>query len=883
MDKEQASPPYFFHRFFRWYCQPEMLDYIEGDLMEVYRQRIQHLGKKRADQKFIMDVLLLFRPGIIRTPKSTTNINPIDMFLTHLKFSTRIFLKDQFFSLLNILGLAMGIAVSILLLLILQNDLTYDRYHVNHERIYRLGGHLQATGVDFRGARSARELGDVLKEEFPEVQAVVRAVHWDRTLVKHQPTDGDEKAFYEEGIIKSDSTYFSVFTHEFISGNPQTCLSDLNTLVVTESIAKKYFGDDNPLDKTLTIDNEEWKVTGVIKDLPENTHLKFDIVLSRLVTNREWVVDQGQVKSEAFWNPDVYMYLLFPEDYNVQNFYEKFPVIFDKYYKSFGDQVGGKYTPILEPLADIHFHSSLDADEPQGNINYRYAFAGIGIFIILLACINYMNLSTAKSVNRAGEIAMKKTLGSSKSSLVFSFLIESVFMAMISLLLAIAFVYFVLNATPFNQLIDKNLSPDFLDNPLLLFGSVGIALAIGLISGLYPAFYLPRVPTIKALKGAFKNQKSSLVLRKVLITTQFGISIFVVVCTLLMKEQIGFMRTKELGFTKDNILVLPIQDTLVQRQIGAIKNEFLKNPNIVAVTTSYSVIGMGIGGPVMWAEGEEGMKQQSFSMMNVGEDYLNTLKLELLVGRDFLPGPETDRNVFIVNEAAAKLMGWGDNPVGKKIRFFHGENDGQVIGMVKDFNYQSLHNNVEPLLLVKPWEEGGFLHLKLKSEDLPTTIASIKEKWSVFDPNHPFEYFFLDKRFDEQYRADETQQTLLSILSWVCIFISLLGLLGLSAFTAGQRTKEIGVRKVHGASIPQIIYLLFKDVMYLVIIAAIAIVPLAYYVITQWMSNFAYQTSIGYEIFVLVGVMALLFTFLTIAFHSMKTARMNPVNSLRSE
>jgi putative ABC transport system permease protein len=277
------------------------------------------------------------------------------------------------------------------------------------------------------------------------------------------------------------------------------------------------------------------------------------------------------------------------------------------------------------------------------------------------------------------------------------------------------------------------------------------------------------------------------------------------------------------------------------------------------------------------------MKQQSFSMMNVGEDYLKTLNLELLVGRDFVPGPETDRNVFIVNEAAGKLMGWGDNPVGKKMRFFHGQNDGKVIGMVKDFNFQSLHNNVEPLVLVKPWEEGGFLHLKLKSEDLPNTIESIKEKWSVFDPNHPFEYFFLDKRFDEQYRADETQQTLLSILSWVCIFISLLGLLGLSAFTAGQRTKEIGVRKVHGASIPQIIYLLFKDVMYLVIIAAIAIVPLAYYFITQWMSNFAYQTKISFTIFGVVGVLALLVTFLTIAFHSLKTARVNPVNSLRSE
>ncbi|MEO7992092.1 MAG: ABC transporter permease [Chryseolinea sp.] len=805
------------------------------------------------------------------------------MLRTHLKFFTRVFLKDKFFSTLNILGLALGIAVSIILLLILQNDLTYDKYHVNHNRIYRLGGHLEATGVDFKGARSARELGTILKEEFPEVQEVVRANSWDHTLVKYQTPHGEEKSFYEENIVRTDSTYFSVFTHTFIAGNPKKCLSELNTLVISESTAKKYFGDENPLDKSLIIEDAQWKVTGVIKDVPANTHLKFDILLSRLI-DREWVMDQGKVKSEAFWNPDVYTYLLVPQNYDTKNFYAKFPTIFDKYFKSFGDQVGGKYTPILESLASIHFHSTLDSDEPHGNIAYLYAFAGIGIFIIILACINYMNLSTAKSVNRAAEIAMKKTLGSGKSSLIFSFLGESIFLSLISLLVAITLVFIVFNATSFNQLIDKNLSVDFINNPLLLFGSIGIAIGIGVISGLYPAFYLPSIPTIKALKGAFKNEASSLVLRKVLITTQFAISIFVVVCTLFMQDQIDYVRNKELGFDKENVLLLPIQDTLVQRQLNGIKSEFLQNPHITAATTSYSVPGMGVGGPVMWAEGAEGMKQQAFNLMVVGEDYFKTMGIQLLTGRDFLPGPKADiDDIFIVNEAAAKLMGWGKDPVGKKVKWFHAEKDGQVVGMVKDFNYASLHNAVEPLLIVKSREEGGHLHLRVKGEDLPKTLSYIKEKWTTYDPNHPFEYFFLDQRFDEQYRADETQYKLLSGLSWVCIFISLLGLLGLSAFTATQRTKEIGVRKVHGASIPHIIYLLFKEVMYLVIIAAIVIIPIAYYTISQWMSNFAYKTEINYMIFGVVGVLALLFAFITVTFHSLKTARMNPVNSLRSE
>jgi putative ABC transport system permease protein len=806
------------------------------------------------------------------------------MFLHHLKFSTRVFLKDTFFSTLNILGLALGIAVSILLLLILQNDLTYDKHHLNYKRIYRLGGHLQATGVDFKVARSARELGAILQDELPEVEKVVRAINWDHTLVKYQTKNGQEKAFYEEDIIKSDSTYFSVFTHEFIAGNPTTCLSNLNSLVVSESIAKKYFGEENPMDKSLLIENELWKVTGVIKDVPDNTHLKFNIILSRLATSREWVVDKGQVKSEAFWNPDVYTYLLLPENYNTQHFNDNFAAIYNKYFKSFGDQVGGKYTPLLEPLADIHFSSTLSADEPRGNINYLYAFAGIGLFIILLACINYMNLSTAKAVNRAGEIAMKKALGSSRGSLVFSFFIESIFLSLLSLLVAIGLVYFILNATVFNQLIGKNLSLDFQNNWLLLTGSLGIAIGIGIVSGLYPALYLPSVPMLKALKGAFKNQYASLALRKILITTQFAISIFVVVCTLLMKDQISFMRNKELGFAKDNVLILPIQDTLVQKQMASIKNEFLQNPHIASAATSYDVIGMGIGGPVMWAEGENGMKQQSFSMMNVGDDYLKTLDIKLMIGRDFLPGPKVDiEDAFIVNEAAAKLMGWGNNPVGKKVKFFHGEKPGMVIGMVKDFNFQSLHNKVEPLLIVKSRTEGGYLHLKVASKDLANTIDFVKTKWLSLDPNHPFEYFFLDQRFNEQYRADETQQRLLSILSGVCIFISLLGLLGLSAFTATQRTKEIGVRKVHGASTAQIIYLLFKDVIYLIVIAAILITPIAHYTITYWMRNFAYQSTINYLLFLEVGLLALLFSFFTVAFHSLKTANMNPVTSLRSE
>ncbi len=804
------------------------------------------------------------------------------MFSTHLKFFIRIFLKDKFFSILNILGLGLGIAVSILLILILQHDLTYDKHYPNHERIFRLGGHTKATGVDFLLAQSARELAPILKAELPEVNAVTNVDKWYHTLVKYED-NGNSLVHYEENIVHTDSSYFKVFQHKFIEGNPDFALKEPNAVVITERIAKKYFGSDDPIAKTLLINGATKEVKGVIADLPGNSHLKFDFLVSGLEPERGWPAENSQQISETFWNPDVYSYILFQEDYNYQRFYDKFPMLYDKYFKTFGDHVNGEYTPILQPLADIHFDSSLDADLPSGNSAYLYAFASIGIFIILLACINYMNLSTAKSVNRASEIAIKKTLGSEKKSLIFSFLGESIFLAFISLIVAVMLIYIVIYLTPFNNLIQKELHVSFWNNGPLLFGTISMTLAIGVFSGLYPAFYLPSIPTIGALKGAYKNKKSSRQLRQGLITFQFAISIFVVACTFFMQDQMNFMRSKDLGFDSENILILPIQDTVIHKKVEVLKNDFLNNSKISNVTTSYQVFGTGSGGPVMFAESEEGMVQQQFNMVSIGDDYLNTMGIELLVGRDFQNGMESDlHNAFICNQAAAKLMGWGDDPVGKRIRFFHNPEDGQVVGMVKDFNYASLHNSVEPLLLVKNGE-GGYFHLKVSGEDFPKTLSYIQKKWESLNSSSPFEFYFQDQRLNEQYQEDEIQYKLLSGLAYICIFICLLGLMGLSAFSASQRTKEIGIRKVHGASIPRIVYLLYKEVMVMVLVAGILIIPVSLYFVSQWLGNFAYQVQLNYFTFAFILFFALLVALVTVGFHTIKAATANPIHSLKYE
>ncbi|WPP50306.1 FtsX-like permease family protein [Catalinimonas niigatensis] len=816
------------------------------------------------------------------------------MFRTYLKFATRTFWKDKFYTLLNIIGLAIGIAVSIIILLYLQNDLTYDQHHVNHNQIYRLVTNVKGPGVEFHTASAAREMAPMLAEDYPEILSFVRIQGIGRTLV-NVPEQGEESLYNEEDWARADSTLFHVFTHPFLEGNPRTALREKNSIVLTETLARKYFGDEEAVGKSLLLFDakENFTVTGVIEDLPDNSHLKFEALLSD-IQPREFATRDGEFVSEAIWNPDVYTYLMFPEGYHTADFFEKLPPFHEKYIKPFGDQVSSELWFYLEPLADVHFHSVQDGDQPQGNYAYVYAFGGIGLFILLLACINYMNMATARSGNRVKEIGMRKVLGSSRKALIFSFLGESILLSVIALLIALAMVAIVLYATPFNELIEKDLSLNLLENPLLLSGAIGISLLMGIVSGLYPAFYLPSLSALQSLKGAFKSSASGIALRKSLVVLQFTISIAVVICTLLMQDQIRYVRNQELGFNREHLMLVPIQDTLVQNQIPYIKNEMEQYEGVVSTTVSYSIPGLSVGNQVFQVEIDSNLTTQAFRTFFVGEDYLKTMDIPLLAGRDFHEGFAGDRDgkSFIINEAAARALGWYqpeqqgaklEDALKGRLMFFHGEELGNVVGVVRDFNVSSLHNAIEPTIIIPAGREGGVFYMRLKGENLPETLEYIQEKWAAYDPNHPFEFSFLDERFDELYRADERQSELISILSGICLLISLLGILGLSAFTAEQRTKEIGVRKVMGASVPHIVYLLFKDVMILVVVASLLAAPIAYYLIERWLQDFAYRTDLNILLFVLAGLAALLVAFITMSFHSLKTARLNPVVSLRYE
>ncbi len=806
------------------------------------------------------------------------------MLKNHIIFAIRLFLKERIYSILNILGLTLGITVGIILLLYLQNELNYDQHFTKYDQIYRYTNHLKAQGADFNTARSSRRLAPIFKEDLPEVIDYVRFLKAGEPLVRSADNNGINQ-FYEEQVWMTDSTVFKVFDHTFYEGNPNTCLVGPGKVVLTKTIAEKYFGATPALGKRLKFNDDDTReVTAVISDLPENTHLKYDILLSNIPLI-DWDKDaEAERTSEVYWNPSSYTYLLMPKDYDVQEFYRKFPDIYDKTFALFAKRIEGNVDPQLQRIDEIHFNSEKGGDEPTGNISYVYTFAAVGLFIILLACINYMNMATARSVTRTGEMGIRKVLGYSRAALFGSVMIEALLMAFLALVLANVFTFLILQLSPFNELIHKNLELNYLSNPTLVLGMIGITVIIGFISGIYPALYIPSVPVVTALKGTFTGDRIGAFLRKSLITFQFAISLFVIICTVLMDEQIEFMQNKDLGFNKDQVLLINIQDTVVENRTPAITNELLKNPNIIGTTNSYGVPGKGVGGPVMMVEKDSGMVQQHLNSLYVGKGYLDLMEIEIVDGRGFRENSEADYyKSFLINESGAKELGWGDDAIGKKVRHFHGNEDLHIVGVYKDFHYESLHNKINPLFLVLDSDQGGTFYIKIKPEDMRSTLDYIESVWTQFDTKHPFEYTFMDEEFARQYEADLTQKTLISILSYVCIFVSLLGLIGLSAFTASRKAKEISIRKVLGANIPTIIMLFSKDYVRLILIAFVISVPLADYAIVEWMSGFAYRMDINWLYFIIPGVAVLLLGLLTVTIQSLRSARANPVDGLRSE
>ena len=806
------------------------------------------------------------------------------MLKNHIIFAFRLFKKERIYSTLNLLGLTLGISVGIVLFLYLQHELGYDKHFKKYDQIYRFSNHLTAQGADFNTARSSRRLGEIFKEELPEVIEYVRFLKAGNPLTTSETSEG-RRQFYEDAVYLTDSTIFKVFDHKFYEGNPETCLAEPGKIVLTKSIKEKYFGQEPALGKIINFNNDDDReVTAVISDLPENTHLKYEILISGF-PRITWDNDGGAERtSEVFWNPSAYNYLLMPKNYDVDQFYEKFPAIHDKTFKIFGDRIQGNVKPDLQRLDEIHFGSDKIADRPTGNIDYVYTFLAVGIFIILLACINYMNLATARSATRTGEMGVRKVLGNSRGKLFTNVMIEALLMSFIAMILANVMTLILLELTPFNAIIGRDLSLNYFSNPELLIASFSITFLIGFLSGIYPAIYIPSVPVVVALKGTFTGDKASSTIRKILITLQFVISLFVIICTLLMDRQVKFMQNRDLGFASEHTILIEVQDSVTESRIDVIKNELMKNPNVIGTTTSFGIPGENINGPVMWIEKDSGMVQQFVYTLYAGKNYLDLMNLEVIEGRGFREDSESDfQRSYLVNEAAVKAFGWEGNALGKKVKYFHGEEEFKVVGVFKDFNFESLHNPINPLFVVLYESDGGTFYVKVRGEKIEETLAYVEEVWTRFDTQHPFDYRFLNDVYREQYEAEQTQQKLISILSYISIIISLLGLIGLSAFTASQKAKEISIRKVLGARISTIVVLFSKGYLLLILIAFVIAVPLADYAIVEWMSDFAYRMPISWWYYIVPGLLVLLLGLVTVSIQSLRSAKADPVEGLRKE
>ncbi len=815
--------------------------------------------------------------------------------MINVLYTFHMLLKHKFYTLLNVFGLSIGLSVAIIILLYVQNDLSYDKHHEKHAQIYRMESQFKLRGKDDHYALTPQTLAEMMKDEFPEIQAYTRFRVAGRQLFRV----GDRQ-IYQENLYFADSSVFNVFTHEFLKGNPKTALKEPQSIVLTASAAKKIFGNEDPLGQILKTDNNSFGVTGIIKDLPKNLHLTYEGLIS--LTGQPSL--NAQQKARRLWNVLLYSYVLLPQNFDAKILEDKFQQFFDKHMAPMAIQLkleDSDFKPKFVPLADVHFNSQVLYDLPTGNKAYTKSFAAIGIFILILASINYMNLATARGTNRSKEVGVRKVLGSSKSKLRGQFLTESLIITFLSLMLAILIVSITLKGTSLNDLVGKNLELDFIHNQWLLFGSLGVTLIIGLLSGIYPAFYLSSISVLIAMKGSMKTGPKSLFLRKFLVGFQFFISIGVVISTLLMGDQMNFMRDKDLGFTKDNMVIIQTKDTTNRNRMELTKSELLRNSNIIGVTAAFGIsnqgnIGnnlLGAGRRLLNVEQEDStLTQDTYNLLNVGKGFIETMGMEIVAGRDFNENMPTDiSGGVIVNQAVVDKLGW-TNPIGKVVSLMGVKTPTRVIGVVKDFNVHSLHEKIEPTAIYRyriprtaRFALPAFV-IHGRNGKLKETLEFLEEKFSTLDPNHPFEYQLLDRKAEMLYKADQNQSKLLGSLSFICILISCLGLLGLSSYTTSVRIKEIGVRKVLGASIPQLVYLIFKEIMILVIFGFLVATPIAYFFVENWLNAFAYRMPLQTVIIAaaaIAGILALAIAFFTVSFHSLKAAQQNPVKALRYE
>ncbi len=808
------------------------------------------------------------------------------MLKSYFLIALRNFKRNKFYTLLNIFGLVSGLLVSGFLILYILDEVSFDKHHENHKQIYRLESHFKIGDKHDDFAVSAAPMGPALKLEYPEVVDFTRFARTGDLLLEY----GDQ-SFYETDVYFTDSSVLEMFSHPFLLGDPENALTEPRSMVLCESLAKKLFGDKNPIGELVQVDNDmTFKVTGVIEDLPGNSHLKFKGLLSlSTIAEMRGEEEFNSMEPGRFWNVGVYTYIQLDKNADIQALTDKFDPFYEKYMKSIGDQLNADFKAGYTALADVHHGAPLSSDLPKGNKAYIWIFSLVVVFILSLASINYMNLATARSSRRAREVGVRKVAGAVNGQIRRQFLNESVIIALFAFLISMLLMELLL--PEFNHLSGKNLHFGLLHSFDVIFIMLGITLITGLLAGTYPAFYLASFQPVEVLKGRQSTGGRSGNLRKVLVVLQFVIAIVMITGTLVVNKQLRHFQEADQGFTKDNLIIATIQDTAFRRKMPEFNKILLQNPNIEGVSSSSSVPGNLRSIVVMRAEQQDGMKELALNFFMADTAFLDLYNIKLLKGRNFRGnGPEAAdiTQAVIINEAAAKKLGWHDDALGKRIDFgidLEGnvERPTKVIGVVKDFNYSSLHNPVDPLVIFLSRQPTFFVSIRLNGKNLKNTIQFVEEKWNAFNKSHPFDYDFLSDSLGEMYQSEQKLSQIFNVATLFSIFIALLGLLGLASFMAEQRTREIAIRKVMGAGIGQIFQLLYRDFAVLIVVAFVISVPIAWLSLTYWLDQFASHTTISIDLFLISGLLSLLITMLSISWHIYHAATSNPADAIRTE
>ena len=812
----------------------------------------------------------------------------MSLFKNYLLSLVRNAVRDKFFTLLNLLGLAVGITATILIFLYVQDQISFDKHNEHFDRIYRLEGDFFISEKQDLTAITQIPLGPTLKDDYPEIVEQTRILPRRDFYFKH-----GEDTFKEDSIMIADSTIFSVFTIPFVTGDPNTALTAPFSMVISRSLAHKYFGSWDVVGESFKdLEGTTFNITGVFEDLPGNVHLRYNGLISTATIEDQIGSERFNDRSAgSFWNVTTYTYVLMAENTNPDMLVSKFPEFYDKYMKELGEQINASFNLRITPLADVHFQKDeLTWDLPKGNMNYVYIMAIIAVLLIVIASINYTNLTTARATSRGKEIGIRKVGGANKSVLRSQFLGESLAMAILAGLVAILLSILILPM--FNTVAGKEFNFTTLLQPTILCFILGISILTGLLSGIYPATYLASFNPVSILKGNGVSSKDRGWLRKGLVIAQFIISSVMIIGAIIVAQQMGYIQKKDLGFDREQILLLSLNDTAIANNVTAFMEEIERNPSVEGTSTSTTAPGRFFGKSVMTAEQNNGeMIEKAFNNIIVNHDYMDVMGLELIEGRFYDRKFGSDlTNAFVVNEALVREMQWGDSALGKQ--FIPGVNIqgantpvGEIIGVVKDFNYGSLHNPVESLLL-RCFDNQNFmrtLSVRVAGGDMQGVVDYITEVRESFNPAYPIQYSFLNEELEKLYEEERVIFALVISFTLLIIFIAALGLLGLSSYMTVKRTRETGLRRVMGASQNQILLLFLTQFSKWVIISNVIAWPVSYFVIKPWLQNFTYRIDFPFWTFIISLLLSLCIAVITVSWQALKASRMNPAASIKAE